>query len=58
MLLLVLILQSVDETASPMTGWAAVGVATILTSVLEAFTTQIDNLFLPLYYYATLLAMS
>ena len=36
--------------------WAAVAVCTVLTCVLEAFTTQIDNLFLPLFYSASLLA--
>lgn len=33
-------------------------VATVLTSLLESFTDQIDNLFLPLYYYAVMLLSS
>lgn len=34
----------------------AVVVATVATMLLEAFTEQIDNLFLPLFFYAALLA--
>ncbi len=30
----------------------------VIASLLETFTKQIDNLFLPLYFYSTLLLMS
>ena len=34
--------------------WLALAVCSLLACVLEAITTQIDNLFLPLFYHATL----
>ena len=35
----------------PTIGWFQVTVAVVLTSLLEAFTSQIDNLVLPLFMY-------
>ena len=35
----------------PKIGWFQVTVAVVLTSLLEAFTSQIDNLVLPLFMY-------
>lgn len=37
--------------------WGLVTLCTCGVCVLEAFTTQIDNLFLPLVYYAALLSL-
>lgn len=34
--------------------WLALGVCTAAASLLEAITTQIDNLFLPLFFYVSL----
>ena len=34
--------------------WGSFVVSTVLSCVLEACTSQIDNLFLPLHYYACL----
>ncbi len=38
-------------------GWAVLGAVTVLNSVLEASTEQLDNLFIPLHYFALLLCV-
>ena len=56
MLVLLLVIESLSgRAAAPLWEWAAVGACTALACILEAFTSQIDNLFLPLAYYAALL---
>ena len=55
MLLLVLILQSSDAMPRGLGPWAALGGTSALAAVLEAATSQIDNLFLPLFYQTLLL---
>ena len=59
---MLLLLLLVDCTAGGKVGsageWGLVAVCTGLACLLEAFTSQIDNLFLPLVYYASLLTAS
>ena len=43
------------EWPGPASDWWAAALCTALVCLLEAWTTQIDNLFLPIYYCAVLL---
>lgn len=59
---IIALLMCVDRVdgvhAASLLEWSLVVVCTILVCILEAFTTQIDNLFLPLVFYASLLSVS
>ena len=56
MLLLAALLLPHHPLSTEARGWAGVAAATALVCVLEAVTTQIDNLLLPPVYFAALLA--
>ena len=56
MLLLAALLLPHHPLSAEARGWAGVAAATALVCVLEAVTTQIDNLLLPPVYFAALLA--
>ena len=56
MLLLAVLLLPHHPLSAEARGWAGVAAATALVCVLEAVTTQIDNLLLPPVYFAALLA--
>jgi len=60
MLGLVLFLRWLVERggAADVADWCCAAVCTVLVCLLEAFTSQIDNLFLPVYYAAALLLAS
>lgn len=45
-------------TLAPPFSWFGFALATILTCMLEATTTQIDNLFLPLIFYSLILLLA
>ncbi len=40
------------------TSYIGLSIAVVLTSLLEAFTTQIDNLILPVFMYVVLISLS
>ena len=44
--------------AADVADWCRAAMCTVLVCLLEAFTSQIDNLFLPIYYAAALLCVS
>ena len=58
MLLLLLAIEAAINGGDRASGseWGVVAACTVLICVLEAFTTQIDNLFLLLMYFASLMA--
>lgn len=47
----------VCSVCAPLQNWGGFLIATTLTCLLEAVTSQIDNLFLPLYYYVCMIIM-
>eukprot|EP01113_Clastostelium_recurvatum_P003062 TRINITY_DN11326_c0_g1_i8.p1 TRINITY_DN11326_c0_g1~~TRINITY_DN11326_c0_g1_i8.p1 ORF type:complete len:339 (-),score=68.59 TRINITY_DN11326_c0_g1_i8:100-1116(-) len=49
------LLGHITGTPIPASSWGWVGAATVLAGVMEAATTQIDNLVLPLFYYSLFL---
>ena len=51
------ILHCLDPRISPPYGWLDVVWAVGLTSILEAVTTQIDNLVLPIFMYSLLIRL-
>ncbi|KAL1495367.1 hypothetical protein AB1Y20_016736 [Prymnesium parvum] len=57
-LLLLLAIDMAQAHHASALEWAAVAGCTTLTFILEAFTTQIDNLYLPIFFAATLLTSS
>lgn len=43
-----------DAAALEIASWPALAAATALSCLLEAVTTQLDNIFMPLHYFALL----
>ena len=58
LLLLALLLHLGGELPRRAAPWAALAAAVALAAVLEAATSQIDNLFLPLFFCSVLLALA
>ena len=64
MLLLLLLLRWLlqggarADWAGSAADWGGAALCTVLVCLLEAFTSQIDNLFLPVYYSAILLSLA
>lgn len=58
LLLLLAVLPSDVTLGASASEWLLLLASTVATCMLEAFTEQIDNLFLPLFYYALLAAVS
>lgn len=54
----VLVCVAILAPPSPLDEWLKLASATVLACLVEAFTSQIDNLFLPLVYFVLLLLMA
>lgn len=51
-------MQSIfDDSSSGSINWVVLGAVTLLNSLLEAATEQLDNLFVPLHYFALLICL-